>query len=369
MQGLNADIIKNLSKRLRKSWNDYFWQYGFCQSQIRWTREEKTNHVNDLLNYFDDTTELLSNFSTKDSYLEMLPEAISALQMMYIQQDLIDELLLVFKLSAKSNEHKSVVRDLRNELVGHPISRDREGLVSSVFITGQTKGVTLQYARYHRDNNYQSELVTYNWQDIFGLHQKYLEESFNLILTCAGKTLRKFRKKIIELQHNIQYAEFTKLVGLVGQIYSAYPKQSPLFEETSILNCYMLKNEHPRYEHAVGLYLEGLKDNLTETLGSIGEFLNEPKSSKDKNQKNTTVCADSSVQGEHSTIKISNYEFSKLRERNHPSGIDHSIRKFTYDKQILAELLNMKNNSPNSFEHLSSYEYLRTLFKDKKLIE
>lgn len=173
-KGLNHHELYKLSQRVRKAWDEYFYTFRTCQQQIHFTAEEKSNYIPDLLNYLDDTLNLLSTIRLNDDYLSSLYDIVAILQFMFVQQDLIDQLLTVFKLPQSSGGQKARIRNLRNELIGHPISKDGNGLVSTVFITAETRGTTLEYARYHRDVAYRQELIRHDWISVFKDYEEYL---------------------------------------------------------------------------------------------------------------------------------------------------------------------------------------------------
>ncbi len=373
MKGLNKNIILQSSKYAREAWNDYFWRFRLCQNLIRFTAEERTNYIGDLFNYFDDTVQLISTFKLKDNYLSSLYESVATLQFMYIQQDLIDELLSIFKLPQSSSENKKTIRNLRNELIGHPISRDKQKkLVSSVFITAETQQSTLQYVRYHKDNHFQSDFIIFDWKSIFQLHESFLIENFKLILIKIDTKLRFFRKKLLEMHRAIPHKTFTELVPWVSQIYETFHKNSRLFSSENILYCFQFKEKHPRYQHAIQLYLEGLNESLIGTIQLIDDFINRSSKSfsplKSFSTKSEVILTKSESHEEIQQNKSIHSEFSKLYE-NHPIfGISYFKRRYKSDPEIFTELLNMEANS-NPAEYSASFEYLRFLFQQRGLLE
>jgi len=173
--------------KIANIWNDFIWQYKFCSSKIRFDDDVKTNYFGDILGYFSDTFPIV--FSEKrqfSNYSEKFSFTISFLQAIYVQQDFIQELLEIFKTSKnkyhlKQDENYFINREIRNELIGHPIRkmgiptnkiislsceycdktiqkpRKKTALISSTLFSYQSKNEEIQYLRYHRDNNFEFE--------------------------------------------------------------------------------------------------------------------------------------------------------------------------------------------------------------------
>lgn len=90
-------IVKKLDK-IREAWNFSFLDYDFCRRHINYTEEVATNYFGDIANYFDDTFPIISQTTFDDDRKEHLSNAIALLQAIYIQQDLMDELMIIFAL-------------------------------------------------------------------------------------------------------------------------------------------------------------------------------------------------------------------------------------------------------------------------------
>ncbi len=128
------DLIVQRLDKLSEVWANYFLNYKACNRKINYTDEVKSNYVADIFAYLTDTAVLLKDSNRKRNFNLSLFNAIGILQIIYIHQDLIDELLWVFKLSQSEGLYKSVNRNFRNELIGHPIRKRRNKLISSVFL-------------------------------------------------------------------------------------------------------------------------------------------------------------------------------------------------------------------------------------------
>ena len=120
--------IKYKLKQIANIWNDFILDYQFCKSKIKFTPEVKTNYLGDILGYFEDTFDIIFDQRESNSYSARFSNNISLLQSIYVQQDFIEELLIIFKCGIdkgdlKKNMDYSLNREIRNELVGHPIRK------------------------------------------------------------------------------------------------------------------------------------------------------------------------------------------------------------------------------------------------------
>lgn len=370
--GIDKEITLKKSNRIREAWNEFFWESRVCQRHIRFTAEEKSNYIGDLLNYFDDTLHHLETFRVQPDYLSSLYETTAVLQMMFIQQDMVDEMLGVVKLGKSSSNEKKFVRSLRNELIGHPISRGENGeLVHSVFITGQTEGSVLSFIRYHKSNNYKYDLVTYNWRDIFAKHEAYLNQYLDAILERIIEILNQYSQTLLTLKSSAGHVSFEKLVRWVSLVFDIYTTNFPLFDPQNLLSFYNKREAHPRYKYALGLFQDGLGDRIGEVLRDI-RLISLDNSSFDYDP---LITFNPSFLQEFENTEIAsanrkiNYEFSKLFERDHLFGIDYFKREFHDDIEVMQELENMAlQNGERNGEFHCSFEYLRCIFVKRGML-
>lgn len=371
--GINQELLLSKSEYIREAWNDYIWDSTFCQKRIKFTDEQKTNYIGDLLNYLDDTIHLLSSFKINNDYRSALYDNIAVLQLMYIQQDLIDELLFIFKQQSSSN-NKKLIRTLRNELVGHPVSRDKEGLISSVFITAESKGDTLQYIRYHKDNNFKFDLKSHNWQEIFNTHNQFLLEYFDILLREIDSILLAFKKNLLVLLNAIPQAQFIDILKFVQIAFERHYKGVRLFFPENIKYCYEREKSHNRYEHSIKIYLDGLKHYIKDTISDIDNFIDRDSLKEEKKDttfikiffspENATDVSSEPV-GTASPQRDYHYQMSKLAEKENHYLIQYMQGLFKNDPEIITELENMNMHLDNDAEYYSSYEYLRLLLKKR----
>jgi len=186
------DIAKKKLDKITTFWDYYVWNYKIIQEKILWNSEVKTNYYGDILAYFSDTFELLKTNSEQQKFTQNIFYATGLMQIIYVHQDLTDELLRIFKQRSSSSSEKNPNRQIRNELIGHPISRKRDGsLKSSIFWGTELSEKTLHYIKYSRITGFRGESVSYQIEDIIKTHHKFLNSQFDKIL---GKVKRlKFR--------------------------------------------------------------------------------------------------------------------------------------------------------------------------------
>jgi len=373
--GIDKDKILSLSKKLRDGWNRFFWEYRVCQYHIRFTKEERSNYIGDLFNYFDDIIHHLEKFNVKPDYLSSLYETVAVLQFMYVQQDLVDELLRLFKLHSSSSDDKTFIRQLRNELIGHPVSRDYNGnLISSVFITGSTKNSTLSYIRYHKDNDYKHDLIMLKWEKIFERHEKYLEFYLTTILHKMQGILLHFVTVLSNLQGNFSKTPFERLVPWVNKVFETYSNNFILFSPENILHCYQHQYVHNRYKYAVESFQEGLAKSIGEVIQEINEFCMPSEEINYKEPLENIVEFVSYSESSENDIKPRNgekinYEFSKLYEKDYLFELNYFKNEFRDDIEIVQELDNIAlSNGKRNVEFYCSYEYLRFLFEQKNML-
>lgn len=79
LKGIDSAAIISQSEKIRESWNDFFLESKYCQSQIRFGIDERSNYMGDLLKYFDDTIELLAKIPLKQDYQQALHDSVSVL--------------------------------------------------------------------------------------------------------------------------------------------------------------------------------------------------------------------------------------------------------------------------------------------------
>ncbi|GAW90079.1 TPA: hypothetical protein ACT5CK_001136, partial [Flavobacterium psychrophilum] len=114
---------------IAKIWNNFILEYKVCSSEIKFNDDVKTNYFGNILGCFKDTFDIIFTTNKYSNYTEKFSFTISFLQAIYIQQDFIQEMLEIFRTGIEKGDLKKdqtyyINRDLRNELIGHPIRKD-----------------------------------------------------------------------------------------------------------------------------------------------------------------------------------------------------------------------------------------------------
>ena len=202
-------------EKIANIWNHSIWEYDFCKKGIKFDLEVQTNYFGDILGYFQDTNEIIFNYSDSGKQSERFSNQISLLQSIYVQQDFIEEFLRLFKLKQNKSDLKKepnyfINRDIRNELVGHPIRRENgNGTLISSCVFSYNGGIDkITYLKYHRENNFEFEYVEFEVSDIISRHKQFLIFYFDMILNKLKRILSKFTKEIENVESLIEKKKF-----------------------------------------------------------------------------------------------------------------------------------------------------------------
>lgn len=375
------DRLNNLFEQITDAWNDYFWEYKFCQDQINFTEDIKTNYYGDILSYFNETMVFLSSVEYVDDFQKSIFQAIGILQIIYAQQDLMDELLYIFKLQESKMSDKQPNRTIRNELVGHPIRRKPNGgeLISSVYFGRLFRNGNIHYVLYSRANGFKGDDHLYYLGEIIKSHFEFVEKYALAIAGRLKTILEHLQTHLLRLYDLVNKGiEFKKLVDLTGQVYNPIFKENYVFKREILLECYTRREEHNRYQNVVVLFTETLKEYLPEVIGNIDDLFKEkgPLGDYEPVQIRVTHAGDNEIPGENTIIvrpsdrsEHLSYEFSKLADKHPVWGIEYFKGKFKDDVEVTGELLNMENDLENTLEFYASYEYLRKLLIQRGLLK
>lgn len=365
------NILDNKLGKISDIWNNYIWKYKFCNSKIKFTPDVKSNYFGDILSYFSDTFNLIYNDKKTDTFSENMETSISLLQAIYIQQDFIEELLHIFKCDIdkgdlKNDTNYSINRELRNELVGHPIRKgDINGtrqLLSSTIFSNSTTTDQISYLRYHLDNNYKFEEITHNKQDILKRHTVFVEFYFDIIIEKLKGILSLFKTKIEEIEKVVANAPFENVLKITSDSFEYIFKTDYLYNPEILIQVYKLKNTHLRYSNAIEIFQRDLNQFLFDKKRDITDIVNDTDRHS-LNQAEVIISPETYFESgdKDDTKKITvsyHYELGKLADRS-------DITKFKFfssllkskckDKElVLAEIENMEMNLDNTLEYYCS---------------
>jgi len=371
---------------------------------IKFTDDVKSNYYGDILRYFLDTLEIIFENKKANSFTENFSNSISFLQAIYIQQDFIEELLHIFKCQITKGDLKQdfnyqINRDIRNELVGHPIRKIKiqqetnnpvvceccgkafqkrkniEVLSSSTIFSNSLNSKQINYIKYDRGNNYQSEEVTADKEDIIKRHSDFLVFYLDKITKRLKNILSEFNNKTIEtIEGVMRNAPFLNILQVVEQTFTSISEYHYLFEPELLKRAYSLKDNHLRYKNAIDLFIEEMNQTIKDLKIDINDFINETgRYEKRKNKQHCDlpeiVITDSNedIESSHKKDESCDYEMSKLIDKKDVRSFEFFsssiIRVHKDNNMILNEIDNMKQNLNDSFEYYCSYYYLSKLLE------
>lgn len=371
------DLVRTKLERITDFWNNFVWNYKFIRNQIVWNNEVKTNYYGDILNYFNSTFDLIERKPPKSDFQDTIFYMTGLLQIIYVHQDLTDELLRIFKLAESKREDKIPNRDIRNELIGHPISRGEIGnpnkLISSVFWGRELTTENLHYIRYSIEKNFKGEEFSYKTKDIVESHHIYLNKYFDIMLMKMRYVLNKYSKRLNELQIALEkQIEFPKIVTLTSQLYEYIFELNYLYNIKYLDECYSRRKEHIRYQYVTEYFKEDLTNCLKETQSYIQELMSEIETEKLTKENIEIPQIHISYLNKTDTInaisrkKDYHYEIEKLHEKQPVFGLYFLKNLFKDDETIIEELTNMELNIDDNLEYYSSFEYVKYLIGNKE---
>lgn len=140
--------LKKQMERIRDLWNHYFLDYQSLSCMVRYPSNTNHKYVGTIIGNFIDTFDIIYRQHSSKSYSSNM----SLMQSIYIQQDFIEELLHIFKCGIsksdlKNDDNYNINRDIRNELMGHPIRKIRGELISTTLLAYNGPEGCINYMR------------------------------------------------------------------------------------------------------------------------------------------------------------------------------------------------------------------------------
>lgn len=373
------NTIRNKLNLINNIWSRYVLNYQCLQYHVAWDEEVRTNYFGDIIQYFNDTFDLIDRKPTNSDFQNSIFYATSLLQIIYVHQDLTDELLRIFKIATSSKEDKNPNREIRNELIGHPINKEKVDKVlklkSTIFWSPNSTVENIHYIRYASENNFLGEEVFYDVNSIIKAHHNYLNKYFDKIIREIRKPLKVYTKQLNVLEQLINdERDFTKIIEITFHRYEYISLVFKHYNEAILKNCYTRRNEHPRYQYAVDKFKADLLRCLYDTRIEIQKLISviqledeTPMATIDK--KIVFNQIDSNIPSNEHQPEQNNYdrELGKLSDKNPCFGIPYFIKKYRNNPKIVAELENMQNNMNNNLEYYSSFEYFSFLIANQNI--
>ena len=276
------EILENKLKELNEIWVTYFFSYPFFQNKIRFTEEERTNYVGVIFGYFRDSFDVV--FATPpakfSSYVEKFTYQIALLQSIYVQQDLTEELLRIFKTginrdTLNNDPNFKINRDIRNELVGHPISRNTDFSLRSSTVFGYEKsGNSIQYLKYEFPKE-KNVVQTIEIFDLLSRHIDFLNTYLVKLIEKSYSLLAKFKTEVLDVLENL--LKSGNVSNIIRFCTIHFKDEFDYQNEIKLNQIEVLSatSSHPRYIHSYNLYWQFMSDFLIDINRSINNIISE----------------------------------------------------------------------------------------------
>lgn len=372
-------MIKEIDKKLEiitNIWNDFILNYKFFENEIKQNGVLKINYYGEILHYLQDTFEIIFSPKVITSDIERFSSNIGFLQSIFIQQDLIVELLEIFGTGyVRDNLVKdslySINRAIRNELVGHPISKRKGKLQSSSLFSLQSKNNEIQYIIYHKENGFKHKTKTYKIEYLQGLHKDFLHKYFDIILNKLEIVLNKYSIELSKIESVLVKREFETLIELIDEFFDSFFYSDHIYSKINITKIYEQRDSHNRYKVTLDCFYSDLKDAIVDTKQTIYEFFN-PSQLNDSIKEFPEIAinlisigrAKPTELDEKSTI---NEYIRKLGDKRHSEDFkfySELLLPFCQDSKIIqTELNNMSKNIFDEIEYYCSLKLIRKEFE------
>ena len=371
------DQVKDKLKIIEDVWNRFIWDNKFCRNQINFSPEAESNYFGDILGYFYDTFDIIYEKKNGGEHAENFASHISFLQSIYVQQDFIEEMLILFKTNIikgnlKLDTNYSLNREIRNELVGHPFRKLDGKIISSTVFGYERSPDTIAYLRYHKNNDFKCEIIKVKIEDIKKRHTAFLNIYFDIIIEKLKLVTAKYSQELEGVKKKMETVSFSSLLKILSQKLRPFLENTFLYDEKSIMEIYEKKNQHKRYSIVYESFLKDLKKYISEMQENCNSIFT------------NLIFTDNLIElplfdDEFNLIKIPikikagrkkesyHYELGKLSTKRQPKEFDFFsgfIKAKCSNKTVLFELERMRNYLDNDVEYLSSHKLITRILKD-----
>jgi hypothetical protein len=379
-------LLENKLKELNHIWVDYLFSFPYFFGKIKFTDEEKTNYIGVIFGYFRDSFDVVFTSPPDEfiSYVDKFTYQIALLQSIYVQQDLTEELLRIFKTGIERNTlnsdlNFSINRGIRNELIGHPISRNKDFSLRSSTVFGYEKsGNSIHYLRYKFPNETNVVQVV-ELKDIIIRHKEFLICYLDKLLEKSYCLLNLFKVEVIEVLGRLLKNGNEEIVIRFCETHFKDDFESK--NELKLNQIIELKNNksHPRYEYTFNLYWESITDFFKDTTNGLNDILSKknltPKTYSNEDRpdifskiKFVNRNSDSSTSTPFKRTDY-NYELGKLYSKRNINDFEHFSYSILQENEgeplINEEIEQMKMNLNNNLEFNCSWNYLNYLLNTK----
>jgi len=397
--------VEDKLDRIADIWNYFIWDYKFCSSKIKFNEDVRTNYFGDILGYFKDTLDIVFSEKKHSNYTDKFSFTISFLQAIYIQQDFTQEMLEIFKTDINKgklnkDETYNLNRNLRNELIGHPIRKteistgsfdskecdscgklltkpkNKLALLSSTLFSYQEKEDEIQYLLYHRDNNFKFESRTFKIADIQKRHSEFLEKYFDIILLKLKSILNEYLSELEKLEKVIEKHDFKTVLKLVELYFEAIFKSDFVYEKDALIKIYEHRNEHIRYQNFIDRFYFDLQTSIAEKRKSVKDIFERKMVDKSsfENQPLPKInivfaSSDEPIEEKEPRKETYHYEIGKIATKRNPMDFElfgGRLKSKCRDNQlVLNELEHMEKNIYNDIEYYTSLRLICVELKEE----
>lgn len=373
--------VEDKLDRIADIWNYFIWDYKFCSNKIKFNEDVKTNYFGDILGYFKDTLDIVFTSNKHSNYTDKFSFTISFLQAVYIQQDFIQEMLEIFKTGIDKGALKKdptyyINRDLRNELVGHPIRKFEDKLISSTLFSYQAREDEIQYLRYHKDNNFKFESKTYKIAEIQERHREFLEKYFDEILLKLKSILEEYLLELDKLENVIDKHDFKTVLKLVELYFEAIFKSDFVYDKASLSKIYDRRNEHIRYQNFIDKFYNDLRTAIAEKRYSVKDVFE--RKAIDKTSFDSLslpkieivfASSDDTEEVKKTQQETYHYEIGKIATKRNSMDFDFFggilKAKCKSNDLVLSELEHMGQNISDEIEYYTSLRLICLELKEE----
>ncbi|MCT4632994.1 MAG: hypothetical protein N4A76_09670 [Firmicutes bacterium] len=388
-------VVNEKLQLITDIWNTLILEQEYLKSILKFDKDKKSNYFGEVMHYLNDTFPIISDHKSKTQESGQFHNYIlyitGLLQALYVQQDLLDELLILFNLEKSNDNNKYLIRKIRNELIGHPINKSKDKkLRSSVFWLADLSYENIRYRKYKNGKWEQSETINLQVSDLIEKHTDFILKNMNIILNQQEKILTSYKSKLTSLLKllNKNTTDYTKLCGDLNTYVSSLNNYSLGFSIEYYEKAIKLQSNNIRYEFYINHFTQILNGYLHDLVKNIDEFVSRingtyvnPYSSKDftkvifvddipdcDNNDSVLIPYDNPTieKNVSSTSNSYNYIISKLTEQKHTEYIDLLINEHKNNSTLITELINMKNalKNANNFEYYCSLIYVKNTLKN-----
>jgi len=373
--------VEDKLDRIHHIWSSFITEFNYCSRKIEHNSVIKINYFIDILGYFKDTIDIVFTTKQYSTYSEKFSFTISFLQAIYIHEDFVQEMLEIFKTGIdkgilKKDPTYYLNREIRNELVGHPIRKNNGGLISSTLFSYNAQKDEIQYLRYHKDNDFKFEDKTFKIADIQERHMKFLEKYFDIILEKLKIILEDFLLPLNKLENVIKKRDFKTVLKLVDLYFESIYKSDYCYDKHSLIKIYNRREEHKRYQHFIDCFYIDLQTSLADTRASIKEVFESKLIDKQSFEKLPVLkieiiqsFPEDNLINMESIKESFHYEIGKIATNRDPSDFDFfggTLKtKFQSNKLVIDELEHMKLNIFDEIEYYTSLGLIRAELKEE----